>query len=328
MITRLLQRLHSVFNKDPKLVLALDIISPVPITITVKNNIVTATAAGHTPVTAADNTTIGELATAIASEFSAAVDVNVELSGYHACYLEEGEWTDSALELRFPTSLLFQEMSVYARLLTNQADRLKQAANQMYMTNADGEWLDYWGRDHFGVQRFSGETDNEYRQRVIHELLRPVANNKALEAIVKDSLSINCTVTDAYPITSNTDHLGRFYVTLGLNNSLDSGTKAILTDKALNTIFRYKAAGTAVVSQFTDENKVGEIVTVGEAYILKTAMTYTEDAYAPGPIRVGAGWRVGTPGLKVGQNSGMKEQVAVIVRNTNDQSIVSSALYG
>jgi len=42
----------------------------------------------------------------------------------------------------------------------------------MYLTSAEGEWVDYWG-SYFGVSRLANEDDDHYKQRIIGEVIRP-----------------------------------------------------------------------------------------------------------------------------------------------------------
>lgn len=335
MLKRLLDRLHSVFDKTARVVSGISIDSPVTLTISIRDYVVTATD-GTTTVTVSGNTTVQTLATEIASTFSATSTVNPDVAGYHACFLIEGDYSGTDMDLLYPTAILFNEMQLYARLLTEQGQRLNDATKQAYMLQSDGKWLDYWARDHFGIPRLTWlensapvqESDSDYKRRVIYELLRPVANNKALEGIIEDTLGIGCQVTDAYPVSSNTDDIGRFIVKLELDNSLTDTQKSTTIDKAYNIVNRYKAAGTAIVAGFRDRNAITETVSVAEIYAISVNLNYSEDAYDPAVLKVGAGWKCGTPGLKVGTNAALIEQVYIEVRSAADHSVISTDLYG
>lgn len=344
MLRRLLNRLHRIFDKEPHSVTGITISSPVALAITVQDFVVTVTASGYATATFTGTDTLTDLGDWLTATFGATVAVNPLLvsrkwdialemfeetpTAMCACWLQEGTYSGQELALPYPESLLYHEMQVYARLLTEQSARLQEACEQVYMLKADGAWLDYWCRDYFGILRYTGESDSDYRQRVVHELLRPVANNKAMEAIVLETLGVRCKITDAQPVTSNADDAGRFFVDVTLDNSLSEAEKTALIDKAYNIVNRYKAAGTAIVAKYTDNNLMTEFVTVGEIYELLAGLTLEEAAYAPGKLMAGAGWRAGTPGLKAGTNNALLEQVHVRTIRVADDVVEASALYG
>lgn len=61
--------------------------------------------------------------------------------------------------------------------------------------SASGYWLDQIG-SYYNVPRLTGEPDNVYGPRIIAEVLRPRANNVALEAAIKSYTGQAVTVTD------------------------------------------------------------------------------------------------------------------------------------
>jgi hypothetical protein len=327
MIKRLIDKLHSIFDKSSQTVVGIYITSATPITVSVKDFVVTATQ-GATSITASNSDTLATFAATIASTFGATVTTDPNVSQFMPNWIVQGDYSGTDIELPYPTAQLYNEMQVYARALTEQAQQLKNATNQIYMKLADGEWLDYWGRDYFGILRYEAETDDHYRQRVIFEVVRPTQNNKAIEAIVYETIGVRCHLLDAYPLTSNTDDIGRFVLDLHIDNALSTNDANELRLKAENIVFRYRAAGTDYTIANTLRNNVSEELTTVEIVAVTINATIEEDAYPPGGITVGAGLRVGTPGLKVGLNNGLIEQIQVRTLNSGNDALITSAIYG
>jgi hypothetical protein len=58
--------------------------------------------------------------------------------------------------------------------------RIDAMLDQMSILNADDDWLEEWG-GYFGIKRQIGESDTNYGNRIIAEVIRPRGNNKAIE---------------------------------------------------------------------------------------------------------------------------------------------------
>lgn len=228
----------------------------------------------------------------------------------------------------YPTSPLYNEFQTYGWILQEQADRLGDAASQLSPVSATDSWLDYWWQGHFGIKRYQGETDATYVLRAAKQLVRPTQNNIALSNILKDALGVTANIVDAYPILGGADNLGRFLLDLKIPNELSPTDAQTLIDRCKDIVRTYKAAGTDFSMQFVIKSQSPvETLTVGEL-LISTVIAAISDQLVPGPIQVGAGWKVGTPGLKVGNNDAIKEQALIQKITIADGTVVSSTLSG
>lgn len=239
----------------------------------------------------------------------------------------------AGLQFPYPTSLFYNEMQVYAMALKNQAGRLTDLEKQMYFHSADGSWLDFWGRDMFGIVRYNDETDTQYQMRVLNEITAPNQNNVALAMIIKNALGVDARILDAVPHIDELppeqqgDAVGRFLLDLSIDSSLATEQVEELITKTQDLVRRFKAAGTGFLqAALRKQVALSESATVSEAFNLNISAAMA-DELGPGPIFVGAGWVVGTPGLLVGNNDALKEQCVVTVLDT-DETIVSRDYYG
>lgn len=238
--SRLLSRLHSVFNKDAE---AVDVIS---VTSTLEGHEMTASGLSlsinkvinegnePSPVTSGSGSTSGSGATAgglagVAGKITegvASVDISqitlsqlvdainalpdfsatllrADMGSFLARGVLEEVECDVPGVLRYPTSILWTEMQTYGWALDEQATLLGLAEDQLSMDTAAEDWLDHWARDWFGVERMEGEADEAYAQRAIYEVIRPRANNIALSSIIKDAFGVDARLIDALPVAGS-----------------------------------------------------------------------------------------------------------------------------
>ena len=137
---------------------------------------------------------------------------------------------------------------------------MQDANSQLYLHSADGEWLDYWCRTYFGIPRKNFESDTEYINRTVAEIIKLKQNNKALEIALKQAFAaLDCTVVDADLINNPTvlydgTHLytgndtyayrygstpGCFYITMDLPSE-DGRTLTQITGLLTETAKRWK----------------------------------------------------------------------------------------
>lgn len=237
------------------------------------------------------------------------------------------------LALLYPTSLLYNEMQTYSRAMDDPPGRLKSAEDQLYMPTATGSWLRDWG-SRFGIPAFDDEADAAYAERIKHEILRATQNNVALSLIIRDALGVEAQMLDAephvdlVPPAQQGDVVGRFLLDMGIPDELTPEEAQLLIDRVKALVRRYKAAGTDFLETAL-RKMVAESETVSLAEVLATTVTILlADGPSPGPIKVGAGWKVGTPGLKVGNNDAIKEQIFVQTLDAGTSEAVASHLYG
>ncbi len=237
--------------------------------------------------------------------------------------------------LYFPTALLYNEMQTYAWTLDDQSSRQQDAERQLYMNTAEEDWLDYWGNEYFDIPRYAGETDGAYAQRVTHQILQASQNNVALEMIIQQTLGVDVSVIDAASILDQlttdeqADAPGRIVLeNLGVSNDWLTDQQGQMVAQVEDLVNRYRAAGTAILKHLLVLLvQQTESIAVIESMLATILLEFT-DALAPGPIQVGAGWKVGTPGLKVGNNDAIKEQISVQQISTLDGSVTAKFLYG
>lgn len=93
------------------------------------------------------------------------------------------------------TSLLWSVLESSAYQLDDAQSAIADMLDQMSVQTADEYWLDTWG-DWFSVPRLSAETDDEYRQRIIDEVLTVRSNNIALESLIERKAGIRPLIRD------------------------------------------------------------------------------------------------------------------------------------
>jgi hypothetical protein len=237
--------------------------------------------------------------------------------------------------LYYPTALLYNEIQVNAWALMDQSSRQQDAERQLCMNTAEQDWLDYWGNEYFDIPRYAGESDDAYSQRITHQILQASQNNVALEMIIKQSLGIDVSVVDAAKVLSEltTDEQaaapGRIILeNIGLDHSWLTDQQGQAVAQVEDIVNRYRAAGTAILKHLLVLLvQQTETITTVESMLATFILEFT-DALQPGPIQVGAGWKVGTPGLKVGNNDPVKEQIVIKQISSLDGSVTAKYLYG
>lgn len=102
--------------------------------------------------------------------------------------LLEGEGNDQsslADQLRIFESNLWTFLDAYSVEIDAADKQIVEGIAQLYIGTASGELLDYWG-EYFGISRNTGEGDNDYRTRMIVEVLRPTSNKIAIENAISE----------------------------------------------------------------------------------------------------------------------------------------------
>jgi len=338
---RLMDRLHRIFNKEPNNlpVIALSYSGSFCIITTTADSIYVKATEGSVLSYIDQGTTLSDLVTKLntLSIFTASL-VSSEYADWLAIGLFEDtiEVGSEPIQLQYPQSHLWQENKTAGISLEEQSARISAAADQMYFHSSDSNWLDAWAKDYFGIERYSGETDTDYRTRAIKEIMRPTQNNVALENIVFDTLGISANILDAIPYASElpppytlADANNRFLLDMAIPSELSDTEAQTLVDRVKAVVRRHKAAGTDFVEvPLRKYHNPSESLTVGESYSLNIDVAGITETLQDGPIKVGAGWRVGTPGLKVGTNSWLKEQAFVKVIKVSDDTVSAQYLIG
>ncbi|WP_191058391.1 hypothetical protein [Geminicoccus harenae] len=93
------------------------------------------------------------------------------------------------------TNILWSYMEAMAVELQEARRQIVEALKQLNTKTAQGEWLDLLG-SYYAVPRIQGELDASYGPRIIAEVLRPRANNVAMEEAIKVFTGQDAKVTD------------------------------------------------------------------------------------------------------------------------------------
>lgn len=334
MITRLLNRLHRVFNKDPQStpVVRLDIYAA-GAGIEVTANVISFADAALPLDGITLNDLVGNingLNADVVATLLPGVDGTLLAKGLHST-ADQIATDEGSVLLSYPTSLLYKEAQVYSWALADQLAQCQAAERQLYMNSAEDDWLDFWGNIYFDVPRYANEPDANYVVRIKNELFRATQNNIALAQIVKDALGMDVKIRDAMPNLSEIEPAqqanapGRFLLDMGLPANMSDADATVLVGRIKDLIRKYKAAGTDFLdvplrklSQPTEQMNITESVAIG-------ITAGINETFIPGAIKVGAGWRTGLLGLLVGGKT-LREQVNIKVLLASDNSLVSQQL--
>lgn len=93
--------------------------------------------------------------------------------------------TSSGDQLKVFTSDLWTMLDAYGVEIREAERQIVEGVAQLYVGSADDEILEYWG-EYFGVPRNAGEVDDDYRIRMIVEVLRPKNNKVAIENAISE----------------------------------------------------------------------------------------------------------------------------------------------
>lgn len=337
---RLMKRLHKVFSKEPDTTPVINIHYPgARCTVTVNaNGIYVKAQEGTAYYLFSDFTTLSHLVDQINSYTVLTASLVDEK---YAPMLAKGLFDDTIIlpgqtYLSYPTSLLWQEMQTASFALTEQLARIADAEAMLYFHSANSTWLDLWANGYFSIPRHLGEIDSNYLARAIIELLQPTQNNIALEKIVEAAFGIRVRIVDAMlhvdelpPPYTEADARNRFLLDMAIDSSVTETDAEALITRIKTFVRKYKSAGTDFVAvPLRKLHQPAESITTSEIYSITISTSNLVETLQPGPIRVGAGWRVGTPGLKVGMNDAVKEQALVKVLLASDNTVVNQYLIG
>lgn len=185
MINRILNRLHRVFNKDPKPVAVLTLSGNAILTVD-SESVIVASGTSVTRISKADRTILQ-----LATEISATTPVTATpTSSEYSPLLAKGILASAQQEisannkLYMPSSVFFSEMLTYAWALEQQSSRINDAEKQLYLHSVDDDWLDVWGDGYFGISR-GGLADEEYRDLVIASIKAGSCNNTAMANAIR-----------------------------------------------------------------------------------------------------------------------------------------------
>lgn len=229
---KLLENLNRVFDKDPGRFVALRIAHQGGLRWSVADGALTL-AVGDDPAASLifdlSQYTLRQLVDAIAAASGyAVIYLDPDRADLSALVLLDGEGDASQFNgdaIFGYTSLLWALLESIAAQLQAAKDQIPEAPRQLSTTTASGTWLDELG-SYLKVPRLTGEAETQYGPRIIAEVLRPAANNIALERAIEDYTGQPCEVADVtiyrgvFPVYDGTiSYDGTYdYATVGLPN--------------------------------------------------------------------------------------------------------------
>lgn len=176
-----LRYLHSVFDTDPQAVWGLRLSADTAFSWAV--DALTLTLDNVT--LALDTSKTLDMLAAEARQAGYAAQVNPVVAHRTSAGLVDGAGSGTLAELALQDSVLWS-LSLPGALAQIQAQgAMVEAVDQLNFMNADGGWLDLWGR-YFDVPRQDGQTDTVYADFIRKEILRTRANGLSIQVAVKD----------------------------------------------------------------------------------------------------------------------------------------------
>lgn len=164
----------------------------------------------------------------------------------------------SSRELKFTTGAI-------DRALTMASTDVNLLNLEFVITTSTGEWLDEWG-SWFGVARLEGETDEDYRNRILASCIRPKSTIPSIEDAIQSYLGdkdVNIEIFEPYtiifkpsvtPVSEGYVFQDGVYYRPGV---IDIRIDAPITPGLMDIVNQTKGAGIKVF--FTKDNKL-EIV--------------------------------------------------------------------
>jgi hypothetical protein len=279
MMDRIINRLHRVFNKDPKPIAVLTLSGNAVLTID-SESVTIASGTSVTRVSKADKTILQ-----LATEITATTPITATpISSEYSPLLAKGILASAQQEisadnkLYMPSSVFFAEMLTYAWVLEQQSSRINDAEKQLYLHATDEDWLDVWGEDYFGIGR-GGVTDEEYRGLVISSISAGSCNNTAMANAIRALSGVSdAAIVDATAAVTKTYNGALLYdaaatysgleqpAQFECNITLAETTTPLLTilQHARSVINKRRAAGTKLKSflmkqELTDQAGISDV---------------------------------------------------------------------
>ncbi len=257
MLRRLLGSLHrAVFDTSPDQGLAFYIRHADGVSWSVADEMLVATVNGHSKSYALDKLTVAQLAGQLVIDGFDVQNVQPEFAGLSASVLIDGSgnslqpYGDRLYAFRDLLRVIF---GGYARELRTAKTQAQEAIRQMVITQAEGEWLDLWGRL-YNTPRPGGMLDPRYQTLIPEEAFRLRVNAYAIEKAIFDltgqSVQIEELWTDMFRLdSSRLSSLNKFYDgdSVGYHLIRPVSGQTVIWDGILEIIERNKAAGVIVL---------------------------------------------------------------------------------
>lgn len=309
---KLLSFIHRVFKKDPDQFLALRLGYNGGMTWSVAEGVLTTSVSGgigHGLTIDLSQYTITSLVNYLAAQpgyqvlyidgtEQAQLSARVLLDGSNDISLSNGD------HLYGYTNVLWAFLEAASVVLGDAKAAIAQMLLQMSTTTAGDVWLDELG-GYYGIPRLAAETDASYGPRIIAEVLRPRANNVAMEAAIKVFTGQAATVTDVvewaatfptydseihydgshnYASSTNYPRYGLFDVQYGYD-LINGGSFAAFQQTVTDLINRLRDAGTHLRSLSLVGGTISDTYTTpptdGDAIPFVVGAPLTDAATAP-----------------------------------------------
>lgn len=252
---KLLSFLNRVFDKDPRRFLALRLSYSGPMTWEVRDAVLTTNVGGDDGLSV-DLTqyTIAELVDFLSGQPGYVVPFAAppELASLGARCLLDGEGDiekSNGDHLYGYESALWAVLEAYALELGRAARAIAEMLKQMSTTTASDVWLDELG-GYYGIPRAAGEADAQYGPRIIAEVLRPRANNIAIENAIRIYTGQSAKVTD---VQEWTDALPIHDGAIAHDSSSDYDSGAVPIYGLFDVEYGYDLLNGGDISEFQDD---------------------------------------------------------------------------
>ena len=201
LLRRLLDYPHrAVFDISPQKELAFSLEGPSDVSWSVADELLCVRTGHVTKRYELESYTVGALRSALIADGFDVSPVSSVFAGYTATILVEGDGKLSLSNgghLYGFTSLIWSLFSAYARELKHAKKQIGEALRQMIIYQAEGEFLDLWGKL-FSVARDENECDADYARRVPQEAFRLRVNRYAIEKAVHDITGKSIRITEPW----------------------------------------------------------------------------------------------------------------------------------
>lgn len=204
--------------------------------------------------------TVGQLILALVSDGYSVTENSSAHANLSALVLTESagdEGISNGNRVTGYTSLMWVLMGGYAVVIREAGLQVIQALRQMIITQAEGEWLDLWGRL-YGVSRRLNEIDSAYAARIPKEAFRLRESVVAIEEAVFDETGYVIRIEEPWRNIFRLDHsllsgedkfqdgerIGYFYIQPTSKFPIDWSV-------VLPIIHRNRAAGIVVLPPFS-----------------------------------------------------------------------------
>lgn len=296
---KLISYLHRVFDKDPKPFLALRVqCDGSGLTWVVAGARLATTPVGGTAqplLIDLTQHTITSLATFIAASpgYSVSYADSSSLALLGAATLIDATGnvaTSNGDHLYAYTSVLWSYIDANAVELEAAGTQIEQMLLQMSTATAEDVWLDELG-GYYKVPRKQGELDVAYGPRIIAEVIRPLANNVAIESalrVINGGLPTKCT---DYDVITNGSY-GLFDIDMDFSlELLATNSYTALFLSVIDMIERMRDAGTflrrlQLISRVQATVYAGAVVLCGETVTVGHTLWNLDD----GVLRLDGSW--------------------------------------